>query len=476
MRGWAAFSVCALAIACGGRFADPGEQVDASVIIRDDAGTHDATVVDAGPSLGDFHDVADLANWSSFDVSTLNPEANGFFGATFDGRYVYLAPDDNGLTGQTHGHAFRFDTRGVFTSAASWSTFDTTTLNPAARGFGGAAFDGRYVYFIPHGDEVNQSGGIYLVPSGLLVRFDTHGLFTDASAWTTVDLTMLGDQARGYCGATFDGRYLYLVPQGPNLYQEPPGLTNSIAVRYDTTAAFADAASYATIDIAPPPNQPSIRCGAVFDGRYVYFSQNGNGQSTLGVATRYDTHAPFTASSSWTTFDAANLVGHPDGFAPAAFDGRFFYELSYWPGPVNYLKFDGVTVRYDSTADFADASSWEGFDTSELLFTNGELSYAASFFRLGAFDGRFVYFIPDYPIQNDPVIARYDVEGPYSSRDGWSFSPHYSEIGATAQAGGAVFDGQSIYFVPSMEGKVQRFEARSNAAMPKLPAFAGSFF
>jgi hypothetical protein len=39
--------------------------------------------------------VGTLASWAAFDVSAVNAAAAGFQGATFDGRYVYLVPNEN---------------------------------------------------------------------------------------------------------------------------------------------------------------------------------------------------------------------------------------------------------------------------------------------------------------------------------------------------------------------------------------------
>jgi hypothetical protein len=78
----------------------------------------------------------------TFDVAAkVNAAASGFYGAAFDGRFITFVPNA--------GVAARFDTKGMFGAASSWSTFDVTTVDPAASGFYGAAFDGQYIYFVP---------------------------------------------------------------------------------------------------------------------------------------------------------------------------------------------------------------------------------------------------------------------------------------------------------------------------------------
>jgi hypothetical protein len=89
-------------------------------------------------------------SWEAFDVGALS--ATGFRGATFDGRYVYLAPRSSASPG--HGVLARYDTTAPFASASSWSTFDTTRANANATAFQGAVFDGRYVYLVPDNGSV----------------------------------------------------------------------------------------------------------------------------------------------------------------------------------------------------------------------------------------------------------------------------------------------------------------------------------
>jgi hypothetical protein len=48
--------------------------------------------------------------------------------------------------------------------------------------------------------------------SGVLVRYDTTASFGSGSSWEAYDLTMLDPSAKLFPRATFDGRYLYLAP------------------------------------------------------------------------------------------------------------------------------------------------------------------------------------------------------------------------------------------------------------------------
>lgn len=160
------------------------------------------------------------------------PRAKGYVGAAFDGTYVYFAPE--GGTNK-HGVALRFDTRKSIGDNTGWSTFDMQTAWLDAKGFAGAAFDGRYVYFIPYerapmvADPTMSGNPTPAVLNSRLVRYDITQSFTAATSWDSFDLTQLAPGLGGYVGAVFDGEYLYLVPAESTTLlrfhaRTPPGL------------------------------------------------------------------------------------------------------------------------------------------------------------------------------------------------------------------------------------------------------------
>jgi hypothetical protein len=387
--------------------------------------------------------------FSTFDTSAVNDAARGFQGAAFDGRYVYLAPSFNG---DDDGIVVRYDTAASFTSNASWSTFDATTVNPRAKGFYGAAFDGRYLYLVPHKDSITGDF------DGVVVRYDTHAIFGDGASWSTFDTTTVDPNARGFIGATFDGRYVYLVPS-----------SFTIATRYDTQASFTNAASWSTFDAASVGSDASVSSGAggyygaAFDGRYVYLAPSGT------VVTRYDTTAAFADGASWSTFDTYYLFAGSTGFAGAAFDGRYLYlvPLSNFEG-----FFDGVVTRYDTTGSFTDMTAWSTFDTMKV-------DARARGFDDAAFDGRYVYFVPVINGDYDGVVTRYDTTAAFENIASWSTFDTTTMNGDAKGFSSAVFDGQYVYFVPYIGGSdsiVTRFDARTPPVMPALPAWHGSFY
>ena len=64
------------------------------------------------------------SSYATFDTAGfVNSNSKGFDGGTFDGRYVYLAPNNNGAS---FGQITRYDTTLSFTTTSSYATFDTT--------------------------------------------------------------------------------------------------------------------------------------------------------------------------------------------------------------------------------------------------------------------------------------------------------------------------------------------------------------
>jgi len=370
------------------------------------------------------------------------------------------------------------DARGPFhdiTQPSYWSTLDVASIGGVVSGFSGATFDGRYMYFVPDG-----GGGV--------ARYDTQSGFAVAASWSVFDATSFGSTFRG---AAFDGRNVYLVPSG------------GAVVRYDTQGPFTAASSWSSFGGAG-----SGFAGAVFDGQYMYLV----GQS--GTMARYDTHAVFTAPSSWSTIavTAFAAIMYPS-YLGAVFDGRYVYVATA-DASVSPL------LRYDTQSDFASSASWSTFD---LLAVDPRLRRFAG----AAFDGRYVYLVPSTGQFGKIVVPRYDTGAAFTSVSSWStfdtaalghwatqgypgaaFDGRYVYFGPAAyinrydtQASFSdpsswssfdtttlgpnvmllepgVFDGRFLYFVPgSPYGSIAvRFDARFPPAMPNLPAWHGSFF
>jgi len=363
---------------------------------------------------GDFHDPE---SWQAYDASrTDGLRCEGYYGAVFDGRYVIFPPrrDPEGF----HSRALRYDTRDEFHDPESWSAYDVGVDNSSQS----TAFDGRYLYFNPgqraerrtEGSEDDKSPRVtgmsadqVLVASGNVIRYDTQGAFKDPGSWTTFDVsTVFGPQARDFDGSCFDGRYIYLAP-----------LAYAVAVRYDTRGAFQEAESWQAYDCGGRFGMKR-NVGVIFDGRYIYYVPYGE----CPVAVRFDTLHDFTDDAAWQTYEILRTPGAILGFDGACFDGRYIYYIPYYDeGPVVH----GVILRFDTQGDFENPASWVTHDATRTdgLFTGG--------FNGGAFDGRFIYFVPWLMeerfagrIGGGGNVLRYDTTG-----DGAVFDLRFCDLG-----------------------------------------------
>jgi hypothetical protein len=132
------------------------------------------------------------------------------------------------------------------------------------------------------------------------------------------------------------------------------------------------------------------------------------------------------------------------------------------------VPLNGTTLRFDTTAPFADPASWSAFDlTTVAPSTKAYLG--------GAFDGRFVYFVP-WAGQANPTLVRYDSTASFSAQAAWSaLDLRTIPSGGFSYGGGAIFDGRFLYIPCTGGTTVLRFDAKSPPSMPALPAFSGSF-
>ena len=201
----------------------------------------------------------------------------------------------------------------------------------------------------------------------------------------------------GFRGGMFDGRYVYYTPG-----------SNSIIGRYDTTLSFGAPASYSMFDTSVVTSDTAGFGGSAFDGRYIYFANN----ATRATICRYDTTLPFGASTSYVSFDLLSQINSlASGFGGCLFDGRYVYFV-----PLTNITASGLFLSYDTTISFTSALSYNIFDLSANVDTRS-LGFSG-----GAFDGRYLYLVPDFTIgsQIQGQITRYDTSLSFNSSTSYS--------------------------------------------------------
>ena len=318
------------------------------------------------PLVSKWEPLATFDTFSSHDADGTDGLASrGFFGAVFDGQYVYGCPSrsENERTA-VHGVVLRYNTLKDFRDPAAYEAYDAGhTDGLLTRGFYGGAFDGRYVYFNPRDDGTTHHSRF--------LRYDTHQNFKSSAAWEAYDAGL----AHSFQGLAFDGRYLYCCPGYTKAADMPfgDGQASGKIMRFDTRANFKEATSYQTFDAQTLGSDVVCFDGAVFDGRYIYFIPLDR-----GIALQYDTRGDFGHAASWRTYDAGRSLGMGANVG-AIFDGRHIYFASYS---------NSTMVRYDTRSDFTAAAAWDAYDATctDGLDTGG--------FDGAFFDGRYVYYIP----------------------------------------------------------------------------------
>lgn len=385
-----------------------------------------------------YGNLTSQTSWAFFDTTMVNPGASGYFGGAFDGRYVYFSP-----VGQARGVALEYDTRAAFTVTKSWTTFALEDDAGDDDKFVGAAFDGRYLYLPP-----------FAQASPVLSRYDTQGTYSSAASWTSVALASVTTSSpKGTAGAVYASHHVYFPPYA-----------NGVALAYDTTAPMTSASAWSSHDASLLVGSSFVACSGASDGKYVYFAPYSS-----GLMLRYDMSMAFTATGAWATFDTTALNASAGGFEGAVFDGRYVYFV---PAGAQFTA--TLTVRYDTTMPLASTGAWETFDIKGA-------SAAAGGFVGGAFDGRYVYYVPyGSSTGMSGLVVRFDTTQPsFSAVSAWQ-TFDLTTLNPTARGyAGAAFDGRYVYLVPNLSGGVHahlvaRFDARTPPAIP--PSDVGSYF
>jgi len=249
----------------------------------------------------------------------------------------------------------------------------------------------------------------------------------------------------GYYGAVFDGRHVYACPI--RSHRERASVHGHV-LRCDTQGDFHDPSTWEAYDAGGTDKLNTV-CyyGAAFDGRHVIFAPRDDSNGYHSRILRYDTQGPFKEADAWSAFDA----DLPHSAQGTAYDGQHVYFCPGYesvPGqPMTETILSGKVMRMDTSTDFKDAASYSVFDTTAL-------GPEAVCFDGGAFDGRFVYFVPLL----HGVVVRYDTQGSFEDAASWdSFDARTVGIGMNV---GAVFDGRWLYFCAYGHASMVRYDTR----------------
>ena len=358
-----------------------------------------------------------------FDATMIDAGCRGYSGAIFDGRYIYYAPLNNG---NFHGRVLRYDTTLAFESRAAWVEFDSAQIDPDSRGFVNALFDGRYLYLVPYFNGRHH---------GHVTRYDTQSPFEQATSWQTFDVQSVDALCRGFVSGCFDGRYLYLAS-----YQLDMTTTHGHVVRYDTQARFDDTASWQTFDTTSVQTDCRGFHSALSEGDYVYFVPylRGGGEYS-GMLARYDKRLPFDDAAAWATFDMTALHPGCRGYVGATCLDGVLYFAPYIDGQDRH----GRVARYDTRQALDDLSAWSWFDVSQVDVGS------RGFFGAICHEN-YLYLVPHCRGvgQYHGQLTRYDLRLPFDDPASWSICDLARVHSDCRGFIGGVLQGDYLYLAP----------------------------
>jgi hypothetical protein len=296
-----------------------------------------------------FNPTVASTSWTAIDLTTLftvnNTNYKGTFGATFDGRYIYITFSNNVGTSS---YMARYDTQGPFASLASWNGLDIQADITGDANYSNCdimGYDGRFV--------------TTLCNTAYLVQYDTQQNFSSPSSWTqyaaltsntytgfTTHYAMA--PTNGSIGVS-DGRYLYF-----------PSAHSGYMARYDSMGGTG---SYALL--------------------YSGLTTNGSSMSAVGPSFTLQT----SGGSANVAANATVLSGTTWNHVAATFDGSSQINL-YLNGSLAATQtVNGTLNTSNANATIGGISTTTGMDFSGELTQIGLYSSALSASTISAIYG-----------------------------------------------------------------------------------------
>ena len=111
-------------------------------------------------------------------------------------------------------------------------------------------------------------------------------------------------------------------------------------------------------------------------------------------------------------------------------------------------------LRYDTQASFTDSASWTYYTPLPSIVAAGGLGTGSYTYLGSAFDGRYLYLAP---FGANTYAVRYDTQQPFSHDEAWS-AFNAATLDSAANYWGVISDGRYTYFVPNKTTKVLAFD------------------
>lgn len=263
--------------------------------------------------------LSDRSAYQTFELATLPsppPRLGWATGALADGFAYYVPVVEARTPYQPHGVFLRYNTAKVFNDPSAWEWYDlAANVHRKAWGFQSNAVKLPWVYLIPFG-----------VGNSVIIRYNVSRPFRERASYEAFDLAALHPEAKGFTGAVVVGDDLVLVPWRDRSRPRRQ-CSMSVAAAYNTQMPFSDANAWSFIDLtAVHPNARGYQFGWVERERFVHFVPTGN--FAIGAPPPFvvwDSRRPFTHASSWTSHPSK---GVPPSTG-AAYDGTYAWLAPY---------------------------------------------------------------------------------------------------------------------------------------------------
>ena len=332
-----------------------------------------------------------------------------------------------------NGYFVRYDVSLPFDVVGSYETFNLASINAAYTGWKGATFDGRYVYMVQTYDGT----------AGRLLRYDTQASFTSSGSYSIIDLKLINTNYTAFQSMAFDGRYIY------TLGYLTAGTRKGVKVRYDTTLAFSSG-NIEIFDTTTVDSSYKGHSDLINGGKYIYYVPYNNDSAPFGLVCRHKIGGTFDASS-FEYYDLSTINADWVGFYGGCYDGRYIYYSTYTDSLGGY---SGLIIRYDTTKPFNEPGSYEELDRTDFN-SNHKTSFGLNF------DGRFIYTLPsltDGGVYHQN-ISKIDTTKAFDSNMMKGFDASSIDSNYKGFYGGC-YDGKYIYFIPYYSGSFHGYFMR----------------
>ena len=111
-------------------------------------------------------------------------------------------------------------------------------------------------------------------------------------------------------------------------------------------------------------------------------------------------------------------------------------------------------LRYDTQGPFTDVASWTYYTPMPAIVAAGGSMSGSYVYRGGAFDGRYVYLAP---FGTNAYAVRYDTRQPFAHDASWS-AFNAATLDSSANYWGVLSDGRYTYFVPNKTTKILAYD------------------